>query len=181
MHATLLFKQWIPCCVTSYWALVYSTTVLEGGGLKRLLLGELDNIYGWLRWMWFSIRSHNCQAHSVTCMKNKLLQIFETSHTMKVFLHQLFLKPDSEGFFKTTWCPIKYNLGWKKEEKRQSYTGAILKMFPTLLHELYRYATSVLGASCKTSSLIHIMNRKPAVLYPNSPIRSNLKLTKHHF
>lgn len=66
-----------------------------------------------------------------------------------------------------------------KRKKRKTYVDVILKMFPTLLHELYRYATSVLGASAKTSSLIHIMNRKSAVTYPNCPIRSNQKLTKH--
>ena len=73
------------------------------------------------------------------------------------------------------------NADIKPRKKRQSYIDVILMKFPTLLHELYRYATSVLGASCKISSLIHVMNWKSAVLHPTCPIRSNLRLTKHHF
>ena len=61
------------------------------------------------------------------------------------------------------------------------YIDKIADLYPTVLHELYRYAISVLGANCSTKSLVFLMNRKAKVTYPNCPVLSNLALNSYHF
>ena len=63
-------------------------------------------------------------------------------------------------------------------------TGYVAKLqmnFPTLLHEVYRYAISVLGATAHSKAIVDIMNRRSKVQHPNCPIRSNLNLNTYHF
>ena len=91
------------------------------------------------------------------------------------------------------WLKYRNSLGQKPQElhlamhtgklkkPKKTYVDVLCTMFPRLLHRLYRYVTSVLGCSAKTSSLVHVMNQKSSVTYPRCPIRSRLKLTKHHF
>ena len=64
---------------------------------------------------------------------------------------------------------------------RASYVDMICKLFPTLLHSLYRYATSVLGCSANTKALVEVMNQKAKQEYPLCPIRSNLSFNSYHF
>ena len=66
-------------------------------------------------------------------------------------------------------------------KKRESYVDMLVKLFPTLLHLLYRYATNVLGLSARTASLVALMNRKSRIDYPTCPIRKNLCFTNYHF
>ena len=64
---------------------------------------------------------------------------------------------------------------------KESYVDMICKLFPTLLHSLYRYSTSVLGCSANTKTLVEVMNRKSKMEYAGCPIRSNLSLNTYHF
>ena len=61
------------------------------------------------------------------------------------------------------------------------YVDMLCKLFPTLLHSLYRYATSVLGCSANTKTLVEVINCKSKMEYPDCPICSNLSLNSYHF
>ena len=69
----------------------------------------------------------------------------------------------------------------QSEFNRQNYIDMILEQDQTCLHRLYRYATSVIGVTANAEALVDVMNKRAHIMYPNCPIRSNLKLSKHHF
>ena len=94
--------------------------------------------------------------------------------------------------FTRYWCKFKNNSFTRpqdlsdtfeshEQKKREAYVDVILRLYPKLLYELFRYAVSVIGSSSRTNSIVNIMNKKTAVTYPECPIRSDLKLTPHHF
>ena len=64
---------------------------------------------------------------------------------------------------------------------RTTWIDGIMKQYPKLLHSLYRYATKILSCSANTRSLVACMKRRSKVLFPNCPVRRDLKLTKYHF
>ena len=66
-------------------------------------------------------------------------------------------------------------------EGKVSYINKIITEFPTYLHGLYRYATSTLGATASTKSLVRVMNRRSMILHPNCAVRGCLSLNNYHF
>jgi hypothetical protein len=69
----------------------------------------------------------------------------------------------------------------KKTSQQIPYTKSLDTRFPGFLHKCYRYATSVVGADAKLTSIIHIMQEYASAMYPNCPIRSTLSLNKYQF
>ena len=65
--------------------------------------------------------------------------------------------------------------------KQENYIDYIQSKFPGYLHSLYRYATRVLGNMANARSIINLMNERSSALHPSCPIRSDLRMTKHHF
>lgn len=53
--------------------------------------------------------------------------------------------------------------------------------YPTFLHSIYRYSTSVLGCTANAIGLVSMMNSRSLQLYPDCPDRSQLGFTRHHF
>ena len=69
----------------------------------------------------------------------------------------------------------------KRGCNRISYVDKLNETFPSFLHECYRHATRVCGLTETTKTLCTSMNTYAAENYPDCDIRSNLKMTKHHF
>ena len=64
---------------------------------------------------------------------------------------------------------------------QKSYVDKIQESYPTLLHKLYQYAISVLGASSSTRAIVSVMNRKARVTIPEDTIASTIALKTYHF
>ena len=50
-----------------------------------------------------------------------------------------------------------------------------------MLHSLYRFATKLLGLDETSSKLSAAMNNRARELFPDCPIRSNLKMNRNRF
>ena len=96
------------------------------------------------------------------------------------------------SYFRSLWkafqAHLKDNLGWtfelfksKSNKGRVSYVEFLCETYPTLLHEIYRYAISVLGSTTKSVKLVGLMNDRARQLYPDCEIRSDLGMTVYHF
>jgi hypothetical protein len=81
----------------------------------------------------------------------------------------------TNGINKHTIFQSKFNA------QKQSYVDEILQTYAKHLHDLFRYATKMVGSDAKTTKLIYHMNNKSKLDHPNCPIQGSLRLTKHHF
>ena len=68
-----------------------------------------------------------------------------------------------------------------KSEKKDSFVNYLLSHFPTFLHNIYRYAVSVLGPDSSAMRIISIMNQRSRILFPTCSIRSTLSLSIRQF
>jgi hypothetical protein len=57
----------------------------------------------------------------------------------------------------------------------------IMQTHPKHLHDLFRYATKLVGSDAKTNKIINHINNKSKLDYPNCPIRGSLQLNRYHF
>ena len=57
-----------------------------------------------------------------------------------------------------------------------NYVSQIQIKFPTLLHSLYRFATKLIGVDETSAQLAAAMNHRALELFPDCPIRANMKL-----
>ena len=64
---------------------------------------------------------------------------------------------------------------------RRTYVDQLQDQYPKLLHKIYRYSTSVLGADASAKAIVELMNQKSKALHPNCEIWSNLRLNTYHF
>ena len=69
----------------------------------------------------------------------------------------------------------------KRGQNRMSYVAQISNMYPTMLHSLYRFATKLLGLDETSSRLAAAMNSRAQELFPDCPVRSNLKMNRNRF
>ena len=76
---------------------------------------------------------------------------------------------------------VPYILLSKRGENRLSYVEKIEKTHPHLLHSLYRYAVKILGADETVVKLAEAMNERSRELFPECPLRGDLKMSRHHF
>ena len=83
------------------------------------------------------------------------------------------MRKDPTKLFDTYFC--RAGQGWK------TWVDQMMEKYPKLLHGLYRYATGILTCSANTCSIVACMKRRAKILYPDCPIRGNLKLSKYHF
>jgi hypothetical protein len=58
----------------------------------------------------------------------------------------------------------------KLNAKRKTYVDKIMDTYPKHLHDLFRYATKLVGSDAKTTKIIHHMNNKSKLDHPNCPI-----------
>ena len=65
--------------------------------------------------------------------------------------------------------------------KRKRYVTYIEDNFPCFLHSCFRYASNVIGADASIPTLSHYMNEKAKMENEKCEVRSNLKMTRHHF
>ena len=142
-----------------------------------------------------------CIALSMQCMSlsvQRRYELIEAILTMQAYLCGYRIVPISTPWFIRRYL-TRFLLNFRtnpvniygmfpihdgqrnSDVNRHNYVDIILEQDPTCLHRLYRYATNVIGTSANVESLVEIMNQRAHVMYPNCPIRSNLKLTKHHF
>ena len=66
-------------------------------------------------------------------------------------------------------------------ENRMSYVAQIMKKYPTMLHSMYRFATKLLGLDETSAKLSEAMNTRAKELFPDCPVRSNLKMNRNRF
>ena len=126
-------------------------------------------------------------------MKNFRDLFFKALITTQSYLNGFDRPVFTIKYFNKLWLTFLHRVKHKPERmsilfqpmyashQRQSYIDSILEPFPTLLHDLYRYSTKVLGIGARTSAIINLMNRRSYVLYKDCPIRANLRLNKYHF
>ena len=69
----------------------------------------------------------------------------------------------------------------RNNRNRDTYVDLLLSLFPTLLHNLFRYAGRILGHSANVMKIVDIMKARAKSLFPNCPIRSNLAISKRQF
>ena len=95
-------------------------------------------------------------------------------------------------YFRSLWKvfqdSLQENPSWmfdlfqsKSNKGRVSYIDFLCERYPTLLHELYCYAISVLDLTTKSIKLVGLMNDCTRQLYPECKIRSDLGMTVYHF
>lgn len=125
-----------------------------------------------------SVTAHEELFKAVITTQSYLAGSDRTLFTLKYFTRlwfkfQLRLNTNPH-LFHECFCPMF-------SRNKESYIDMLCRLFPTLLHSLYRYSTSVLGCSANTSTLVDLMNQKCKMEYPECPIRSNLSLNKYHF
>ena len=69
----------------------------------------------------------------------------------------------------------------KQGHNRMSYVNQISDAYPTMLHSLYRYANKLLGLDETSARLAAAMNTRAQELFPDCPVRSNLKMNRNRF
>ena len=95
------------------------------------------------------------------------------------FHKYIWSKYDNEARMNPGNAP--YVLQNKRGENRVRYLNVIMDQYPTFLHSMYRYATKCLGVDETAARLSVLMMNRAKEAFPDCPVRSSLKMTRHYF
>ena len=95
------------------------------------------------------------------------------------FHKYIWSKYDNEARMNPGNAP--YVLQNKRGENRVRYLNVIMDQYPTFLHSMYRYATKCLGVDETAARLSVLMMNRAKEAFPDCPVRSTLKMTRHYF
>ena len=93
--------------------------------------------------------------------------------------HKLWVSYERERRFNPTGAANVIDK--KRGENRVTYIDRISEKFPSFLHECYRHSTKKHGLSDTAAVICNSMNTYAKEQFPDCEVRSNLKMSKHHF
>ena len=103
-----------------------------------------------------------------------LKPVYNTAYFTRIWLKfQLKIKTDPTALAEQ-FCVQGY-------ERKDSYINSLCSRFPQLLHKLFRYSIGILGPDSNAARIIDLMKQRAFGLFPNCPMRSNLKLSTRQF
>ena len=99
-----------------------------------------------------------------------------TARHFKDRIWDKFQKSKRETPSKTSHC-----LDSQQGKNQKSYITQLTETYPTMLHGLYRFATKLLRLDETSTKLAEAMNNRTRGLFPECPVRSNLKMNRNGF